>query len=176
MSAIEQRLQHLEDIEAIRQLKHFYCDRVDRGIGLGDRSALDELLSMFTSDIVADIAGLPVVEGIEAVSSLYTQTVPSLLSWSQHRVMSELIDVRGDTATGQWYLDCPVVFKAGNSLDLSGPSIILGRYHEQYRKEDGIWKWAALTANLDVIAPWDQGWAGAQYMAENPNQYLRQIG
>ena len=170
MSTIEQRLQHLEDIEAIRQLKHyFYCDRVDRGIGLGDRSALDEVISRFASDIIADFTGFPVAVGIEAVSSFYTQTVPSLLTWSQHRVMNELIDVRGDTATGQWYIDCPVVFRDGNPLNLTGSGIIAGRYHERYRKENGVWKWTAITANLDVIAPWDRNWIEARYVAENPN-------
>ena len=35
MSDLEKRIQHLEDLEAIRRLKHYYyCHCVDRAVGL----------------------------------------------------------------------------------------------------------------------------------------------
>ena len=33
-----------------------------------------------------------------------------MLSYSQHYVFNEVLDISGDTATGLWYLNCPVIF------------------------------------------------------------------
>ena len=65
------RLRQLEDIEAIRRLKHFnYCHCVDRAVA-GDAAAIKETLSRFSEDIVADFTGFPLAEGREQVDDFY---------------------------------------------------------------------------------------------------------
>lgn len=82
MTELEQRIQLLEDREAIRHLKHYYyCDCVDRRVA-GDESATEELASRFADDVKADFTGIPIVEGKAAVIAFYDQGVPAFLSYS----------------------------------------------------------------------------------------------
>ena len=68
MTDMQARIQYLEDLEAIRRLKHYYyCHCVDRTVA-GDEQAIEETISRFTEDIVADFTGLPLTEGKEAVA------------------------------------------------------------------------------------------------------------
>lgn len=167
MTASNDTLQNLLDLEAIRRLKHYYyCHCVDRAIA-GDRAALDETLSRFTADAVTDFTGFPLAEGIDAVRAFYTDTVLAFLGYSQHRVMNEVIDVAGERARGSWYLDCPVIFREGNPLGVAGAGLIIGRYEETYRREAGVWKWERITALLDVVAGSEQAWSQAQFLRVN---------
>ena len=168
MSKLESTIKELQDLEEIRRLKHYYyCMCVDRGVGLGDQDALAQTVSHFTDDIVADFTGFPLTRGKEAVGEFFTQTVPSLLTWCQHRVMNDVITIDGDTATGEWYVDCPAVFRAGNPTGAEGSAFIAGRYKEAYVREDGVWKWSRITAFLDVMNPFEVNWAGAKFLDKN---------
>ena len=153
--------------EAIRRLKHFnYCDCVDRMVA-GEPSAADQLVERFTDDIVADFTGFPVAEGKADVVDFYTRVVPSILSWCQHRVMNEVIDINGDTATATWYVDVPSMFKAGNVTGVEGSGFIAGRYQEHYVYQDGQWKWTKIVALLDVFNDMDSHWRNASYVFAN---------
>ncbi|WNC74185.1 nuclear transport factor 2 family protein [Thalassotalea psychrophila] len=167
MSTLENRIKHLEDLEAIRHLKHYYyCHCVDRAVD-GDSEAINETISRFTDNIVADFTGMPLTEGKEAVGAFYAQGVPGFLSWCQHRVSNEVINIDGDRATASWYIDCPATFKAGNPVGIEGSGYIAGQYKEQYVKENGIWKWARITALLDVQSSFEQNWQSAKQITTN---------
>jgi SnoaL-like domain len=167
MTDLETRIRQLEDLEAIRRLKHYYyCHCVDRTVA-GDTQAAAETVSRFADDIVADFTGLPPLDGKEAVSEFYAQGVPAFLSWCQHRVMNEVIDIDGDVATADWYVDCPAVFREGNPSGIVGSGFIAGRYHEVYARVDGIWMWQRITALLDVQAAADDHWVEASFVRVN---------
>lgn len=167
MSDLEQRIQLIEDREAIRRLKHyFYCHCVDRAVA-GDAGAIDETISRFTDDIVADFTGFPLAEGKEAVSAFYAQGVPSILSYSQHHVFNEVIEIEGDRASGRWYLHCPVNFTQASPAEEAGPGLVMGRYEEDYVREEGVWKWRRITALLDVVMPGDACWTSATQLFKN---------
>lgn len=167
MSDLEQRLQHIEDLEAIRRLKHYhYCHCVDRAVA-GDSAAIEETVSRFSDDIVADFTGFPLAEGREAATAFYAQGVPSMLSYSQHYVFNEVIDIQGDSATGLWYLQCPVIFTASSPLGREAPGLIAGRYEEEYVREGGIWKWRRIVALLDVMSPTETLWGDATLLRVN---------
>ena len=167
MTDLETRIQHLEDLEAIRRLKHYYyCHCVDRAVA-GDTSAIEKTISRFADDIVTDFSGLPLTEGKEAVSAFYAQGVPSFLSWSQHRVMNEVIDIDGDTAKATWYIDCPADLRSGNPLGIDGSGFIGGRYEEEYARIDGVWMWTKITALLDVQKSFQENWNGATQLITN---------
>jgi len=153
--------------ETIRRLKHQnYCWCVDRMIA-GESAALSELTSCFCPDVVADFTGFPLAEGIDAVTEFFAHTVTSALAYAQHRVSNEIVEIDGDAARGRWYLDCPVVFRPGNPLGLTGTGIIIGRYEEEFRREGNVWKWQRIRALLDVISETGGDWSGARLLREN---------
>ena len=170
MTNLEYRLQRFEDLEAIRRLKHYnYCHCVDRAVA-GISSAIDETISHFTDDVVADFTGFPLAEGKEAVADFYARGVPSILSYSQHHVFNELIDIDGDQATGLWYVHCPVNFTEASPLGKVAPGLVMGRYEEQYVREEGVWKWRRIVALLDVVSPGEMPWVGANQLFANPDR------
>ena len=167
MNDIESRISEIEDREAIRRLKHFYyCHCIDRAVA-GDLASIDETISRFTDDIVADFSGFPLAEGLESVTEFYSKSVPAMLSYSQHHVFNEVIDISGNDATGLWYLNCPIVLTEDGPLGREGPGLIVGRYEEEYVRVDGIWKWRRIIALLDVVNPADELWAGATLLRKN---------
>lgn len=167
MTDLEQRIRYLEDLEAIRQLKHYhYCQCVDRAVA-GDASASDETISRFADNIVADFTGFPLTEGKSAVAAFYSQGVPSFLSWSQHRVANEVIQIDGDVSRATWYIDCPATFKDGNPVGITGSGFIAGRYDEEYIREDGVWKWTKIVALLDVMTDFGCNWSEAVRVTNN---------
>ncbi len=170
MTDLEQRLQQQEDLEAIRRLKHYnYCHCVDRAVA-GEAAAIEETVSRFTDDVVADFTGFPLAEGREAVTAFYAQGVPAILSYSQHHVFNEVIDVDGDRATGRWYVHCPVVFTEASPVGQVAPGLVMGRYQEEYVREDAVWKWRRIVALLDVVAPGETPWVGASQLFNNPDR------
>ena len=170
MTDLEQRLQQQEDLEAIRRLKHYnYCHCVDRAVA-GEAAAIEETVSRFTDDVVADFTGFPLAEGREAVTAFYAQGVPAILSYSQHHVFNEVIDVDGDRATGRWYVHCPVVFTEASPVGQVAPGLVMGRYEEEYVREDAVWKWRRIVALLDVVAPGETPWVGASQLFNNPDR------
>jgi hypothetical protein len=165
---LEERIRYLEDLEEIRRLKHYYyCRCVDCCVA-GDAGAIEQTISRFADNIVADFTGLPRAEGKAAVIEFYAQTVPAGLTWSQHRVMNEVIDIDGDQASGLWYVDCPVRFRGAGDDGYAGSGFVAGRYEETYCREQGIWKWTSITALLDVTTPFDQNWQDAILLMRNP--------
>lgn len=167
MSTLESRIQYLEDLEAIRYLKHYYyCHCLDRTVA-GDSAAIEQTISRFTDDIIADFTGLPLARGIDEVSMFLGDGLPAFMSWSQHRVMNEVIDIDGDSARALWYLDCPVVFREGNPMSALGAGFMSGRYEEDYVREDGQWKWRKIVALFDVQAEFATNWSRSKQLFKN---------
>ena len=166
MSSLEDRILKLENKEAIRDLKHeIYCYCVDLIVSGVDKKQL--ILDHLTEKVVADFTGFPLIEGKAAVAEFLFETVPSILSYSQHRVSNSVIKVRGKAASALWYVDCPVVFKPENKLGIKGSAFIAGRYEEEFIYVEGKWKWTKITALLDTIQQFDENWSNAKQLLKN---------
>jgi len=166
MSSLEDRILKLENKEAIRDLKHeVYCYCVDLIVSGVDKKQL--ILDHLTEKVVADFTGFPLIEGKAAVAEFLFETVPSILSYSQHRVSNSVIKVRGKAASALWYVDCPVVFKPENKLGIKGSAFIAGRYEEEFIYVEGKWKWTKITALLDTIQQFDENWSNAKQLLKN---------
>jgi SnoaL-like domain len=149
----EERIQILEDIEAIKKLKASYCYWADAGI-TGDGSKMDELIAHFTDDEPwADFGPFGVHRGKEAVAAFFKGVVVSSLSYSAHMVCNPIIEVDGNRATGKWYVDVPCTLRGAER-----PAWLQARYEEEYVKEAGEWKWKSITTRFDFITPFDEGW------------------
>ena len=166
MSSLEDRILKIENKEAIRDLKHeIYCYCVDLIVSGVDKKQL--ILDHLAQEVAADFTGFPPINGKAAVAEFLFETVPSILSYSQHRVSNSVIKVRGRAASALWYVDCPVVFKPENKLGIKGSAFIAGRYEEEYIFEEGKWKWTKIIALLDTVQQFDENWNNTKQLLKN---------
>ena len=67
--------------------------------------------------------------------------------------MNPIIEVDGDSATGQWYLFQPVTLAQENQA-----AWLAGRYEEKYEKRGGEWQCKYLTVTPFFFTPYGDGW------------------
>ena len=151
--SLEQRVQRIEDIEAIRELKMEYCRHCD------NKYDPDPIAALFTEDAVWDGGGsFGKYEGRDAIRNFF-RGVSGKLPFAMHYVTNSSIDVQGDQATGQWYLHCPVTFAEGNQAVWGA-----GFYEERYVKVAGKWRFKELKVISTFWTPFDKGWAKQRSM------------
>jgi hypothetical protein len=158
---LEERVQRIEDIEAIRKLKATYCFLCDAG--LDDKNIREELISHFTADARIDFGLGPAskFQGREGLEVFFGQVVPGAVSFCMHMVHNAIIEVDGDHATGKWYYEAPTT-DAGSGR----AQWMAGTYLEEYLREDGEWKFVSIDTQWKYISPYDEGWA------KNPGELL----
>ncbi|MEH6758568.1 MAG: nuclear transport factor 2 family protein [Parasphingorhabdus sp.] len=133
-------LQNFQAIEDIRLVKARYCRFLDTKNWEG-------FASLFTSDAVMDVqedTGNPPITGVELIVEQVRFAVEHAAS--SHQVHTPEITLDGpNTAQGVWAMQDRVVWQAGKSPIKGIASITgYGQYHENYRREDAVWKIAAL--------------------------------
>lgn len=143
------RLQRIEAIEAIRNLKARY-------FRLMDTKQWDALRQVFTSDMrVVTPEGAVYVESGAAYAESLRHSLEHAVSC--HQGLTAEIEILDDgTATGIWAMQDVIEWQTAHPR--AGWKAILGRghYHETYRIEDGAWRIATLTLTrirLDVTWP-----------------------
>jgi ketosteroid isomerase-like protein len=154
VAELERRVRVLEDIEAIKRLKHRYADACDRGY---DADALAEL---FAEDAVWDGGLFGRYEGREAIRAFF-RGVPSDIAFAMHYMMNPIIDVDGDRATGTWYLFQTSTFAQGNT-----PVWGAARYDEEYVREPDGWKFRHLKLISTFWTPYDEGWVERPFVQQ----------
>ena len=152
--SLDARVRRLEDIEALKALKSRYAEYCDNDYNP------DQLAPLFTSDATWDGGVLGHAEGRDAIHAFFavaSQAIP----FAVHHVMNPDITVDGDRATGTWLLWQPCVHGSGAAL------WIAGRYQDEYRREDGVWRFSKVCFRPNVISPYEHGFAKAR-MIEVP--------
>src|SRR4029450_9025022 len=96
LAQLEQRVQVLEDVNAIRHLKARYAAYCD------DQYNPDGLAAFFTEDGVWERQGLGRFEGRGAIREFF-RGASQLFPFAIHSSLNGQIDVQGDTARAQWY-------------------------------------------------------------------------
>ncbi len=150
---ITDRLQRLEDREAIRELQATYCFLVDDG-------HFEELVTCwFTHDASCDFhdaAGAisPLISnGRAEILGFFTGVVAVLLQDMSHTVHNERIVIDGDTAAGECYFELTAKHPA------TGDAVVgAGRYIDRYRRVDGRWQFSERAAHILHMAPLAEGW------------------
>jgi len=157
LEELQGRLRVMEDIESIRKLKATYCYLCDSGLDKVENR--DELVSHFTQTARLDFGMGPEsqFQGTEGLKTFFGEMVPLGVSFSMHMVHNPIIEVQGDTATGKWYFEAPVV----NKLENSRAEWYAGTYYEEYVRENGEWKFDSIRVDWTYRVPYDEGWAGA---------------
>jgi ketosteroid isomerase-like protein len=144
--ALEDRLARIEDRIAIAELRHEYCYRAD------DRD-WDGFAALFTEDAHLDFGPVGTFDGRASVRRFAEEIVGSEHPFLVHMLHNPVIDVDGDTATGQWYVEVPCTFADGSA------GWIQGRYDDTYRRVDGEWRFAEVLTEFNYLADYHEGWA-----------------
>ena len=151
--SIEQRLQRLEDIEDIKMLKARYCDRCDDGYDA------DGIAGLMTDDAVWDGGtSFAVVRGREEIRAHF-QRAAGRVTMARHQVMNPVIEVDGDTATGQWLL-----FQPCTDASIDGAAWLAATYRDEYRRVDGQWLISHTGIDVAFFTPYEEGWANQQFL------------
>ena len=96
-------------------------------------------------------------EGIQGIREFFTRA-PGRLSFAVHMVLNPIIEVNGDTATGQWYLLQACTYAEGDKAVWGS-----ARYDEEYVKDGGVWKFRRLKLTSNFWTPFDQGWVKQRF-------------
>jgi hypothetical protein len=149
-AGLARRIQILEDIEAIKQLKAEYADACD------DMYNPKRMRDLFTKDAVWDgeKEGFGKYVGLDAVCGFFAGAKDAL-KFGVHYFLQPRIKIKSKTeAEGVFYL-------WQTSTMVSGKDIFLtGKEYDTYRKENGKWKMSKMILELFYAVDITQGWKG----------------
>jgi hypothetical protein len=146
MASVEERLQRLEDVEAIRRLQVRYAELCDDGFDP------DAILALFTPDGVWDCGEFGRFVGEEMRD--YWKETGRTTTLSLHYMTNHVVDVdpSGNEATGRCYM-FGAVTRDGAAQWMAV------RYDERYRKVGGEWRFAEMKLRPAFMTPFSQSWA-----------------
>lgn len=139
---IEERIQRLEDIEAIRSLRHKFHYFVNERLP-------ERAREIYTDDAVIIFDEFLRQEGIEAIIAAASRFPEDLLL--RQYIHNHEIELDGDTATAYSYLDARYG-QNGQSL------IVSGRYDDKYRRTPDGWRICEVKVTLQFSVPIQKGW------------------
>jgi ketosteroid isomerase-like protein len=147
---LETRTQLIEDVEAIKKLKHQYCHYCDANYDA------DAIAALYTEDAIWEGNGIGKFEGREAIRKFFKGASKSF-KFAIHNVMNPIIDVHGDTAKAEWKLlqPCTVDGKA---------TWLAGVYSDDYVRSGGKWLFKHLRVNILFLTPYEDGWVRKQFV------------
>lgn len=142
------KLQRLEDLDAIKTLKHQYCAYCD------DHYNPDGIAGLFVEDGIWDGGDFGRYAGREAIRRFF-RGAPKVLSFAAHQVMNPIIKLDGDRATGEWKLLQPCTLEGAQ-----GPRAmwLAANYHDEYVRTPSGWKFKQLTVESLFFTPHEDGW------------------
>jgi hypothetical protein len=151
LEELAHKVQLLEDLEAIKRLKHQYCAHCD------DKYNPDGIADLFIEEAVWDGGAFGKCVGREAIREFF-RGAPKVLSLAAHQVMNPIIDVAGDRATGEWKLLQPCTQETK-----PGPRAmwLAATYHDEYVRTASGWKFKSLRVDALFFAPHEDGWVKA---------------
>jgi hypothetical protein len=154
---LEQRIQALEDQQAIVRLKAQYVNYNDGGWKGGTHQHARAVSQMFVEDGVWD--GRPhagYAAGREAIRLLFESfaAVPFIV----HYVTNPLIEVDGDVATGHWHALVTSTMPPDRTALWT-----LGTYEDTYVRVAGAWKIKSLLFTSAAISTYELGWGKRQF-------------
>jgi hypothetical protein len=136
------RVQRLEDLAEIQQLKARYC------AGCDDDHNSETLVQLFVENAVWDFFGTARCEGVAAIGQYFDDLRASgRIRNSAHMVTNPNIVIDGDTATGHWRF---VMIYTGNVGDGTTQfHRIIGYYLDDFVKRDGKWYFQNLVPMME---------------------------
>ncbi|UFS58616.1 nuclear transport factor 2 family protein [Subtercola endophyticus] len=152
---IEERLQVLEDREAIARLSYDYGLLCDTGY------PVQQIVDMFTDDgaWVSNILGE--FYGKAELTSYYTN-IPTIQVWARHHLVNPVIDVDGDEATCRFFMDV-VSTQAGRDGAPNVPIILTATEHVSLRRTPEGWRFVRFDVDIHQMSSLEKGWVAEPY-------------
>lgn len=133
LDATATRLRRLEDIEAIKELKHRYVVLLDQLISNPD--AIDDFVDLFVADLEVEYDAYGAFSTKETLTAFLRSVISPAFSWGFHTVHNPRIEVDGSVASAEWYLAAQAVHEGGTAV-----VPVYGRYVDHYVRTDDGWK------------------------------------
>lgn len=142
MSDLEQRVQRLEDLAEIGQLRARYCQ-------LLDDQEWEALAQLFTED--GEFHGIGSAKGRAELAAFYARVHAASFDAWWHFSTNETVEWHGDHATGETYLYQPCV--------MDGTAYVAaGRYRDEFVKHDDRWYFSRRQVSFFYFVPFDENW------------------
>jgi ketosteroid isomerase-like protein len=135
-TTLAERVDRLEQIDALKQLKYRYCAAVDANYDA------DAIAAMFTEDGVWDGGDLGYYSGRDAIRESFMDP-NATVQWMRHCVFNPIIELTGNLARCQWYMWLPKITSDGTSRTFQG-----GTHMDQCRRVDGTWLFEIMQVRL----------------------------
>ena len=149
---LRDRVRHLEDIEALRNLKAEYAAACD------DNYEPDRLAALFVADATWESEGMGRHEGREAIREFF-RGISGHFVFALHYGLNPQIEVTGDTARARWYLFMPcTVGDTGKAMWRAGLD------EEEYVRVDGKWMYKSKKSAPFFHTTFEEGWAKQQFI------------
>lgn len=152
--SLETNVQRLIDIEDIKNLKARYAKYCD------DNYNPANLAPLFTEDAIWDFGDLGYAEGRDAIKEFFGNS-PNLVKFAVHYTVNPIIEIDGDTATGEWLLWQPMVMQGDDPQALW----LVAQYEDKYVRQDGKWLFKHVKINTRALSPYELGF-GKMMVAE----------
>lgn len=141
------RIQRLEDLHAIQQLRAHYCQALDDG-------RWSDLADTFTPD--GAFIGLSTARGREEMLQFFpTLNASTVTSW-WHFSSNETVELDGDSASGVTWLLQPCV--VGGEAQLAA-----GRYEDEMVRTPDGWRFQTRKVSFFFWAGLEKGWDAGRF-------------
>src|SRR5260370_26026937 len=147
---LEKRVQLIEDVEAIKKLKHQYCHYCDANYDA------DGIAALYTQDAIWEGTGIGKFEGREAIRTFFKGASKSF-KFAVHNVMNPIIDVQRDKATGERKLLQPCTID-GRAVWLAGV------YNDDYFRAGGKGLVKNLQMKIFFSKPYQERWVAQKFV------------
>jgi uncharacterized protein (TIGR02246 family) len=152
LQAVEERLQHLDNLGTVRRVMAEYC----RAIDTGDIKTVEALFSR-DAEVTVVPWGLE-CKGRDAIVEFYRQFFQSEMKNGRHNLANEIIERDGDGYRSFCYFH--------ETVERDGDSLVgWGTYEHTFLHEDGAWKICKKRVTIMVLASIHKGWAGPEKIA-----------
>lgn len=151
LDAVLRRLERLEAIEEIRNLKQGSAVAADPNMDI------DMFLSLYTEDGVMEIRNWDtVLRGHDEIRA-FLEVNP--FTWMFHCLIPVKIEVADDcqSATARWYLfEAATVYNSRTAE--YDPVWVAGAYDDKMIKSDGEWKLTHTALTQEILCNYEKGW------------------
>jgi hypothetical protein len=159
-SALEQRVQALEDRNAIADLQARYVNYNDGGWSGPTHQSPRAVADLFIADGVWEGPMNAVrAEGAVAIEELFTQF--QVIPFIVHFVMNPLIEIDGDEARAEWHAIVTTTTPDRQAL------LTLGRYHNTYVRTPAGWRYRTMSFEAAAVSTYEKGWAVEQFIGQD---------
>ncbi|GAA2558537.1 nuclear transport factor 2 family protein [Mycolicibacterium diernhoferi] len=157
--SLEQRVQLIEDRQAITDLQYRYINCNDGGWAGPTHHDPQKVAEMFTENGVWEgPLGSVRVEGREAIVELFRQF--QVIPFIVHHVMNPLIEVTGDQARGQFHAIISTTTAEGQAF------WTFGRYRTEYRRTPQGWRYSTMSFEASAVTTYEKGWGVEQFVGQ----------